>query len=327
MNRYKKRVSKGFTLLEILLVIAVIGILAAIVLVAINPNRQLALVRDTIRKSDLNTVNKALEQYLIDNEGYPISIATGSYKDICPTGVEQVGGSTDCTGKVDLRVLVPTYLSSIPTDPTEVSYKVGINPDNNSISVWADDAEQREIGLNLFAISLAGQKDNTFSTDNTFGGTFPRVASILVQNIDNKILVSGRLSTYQGSVVNNIVRINNDGVIDPNFNVGTGFDSDVVTKVLQPDGKIIVGGFFTTYNGAGASRIIRLNSNGTPDSTFNIGAGFDGICVSGATICATGGTPQGVNILAIQNDGKILVGGDLLSYQNNPIQHLIRINN
>ena len=62
--KYKKRANKGFTLLEILLVIAAIWILASIVLVAINPNRQIAQVRDATRRSDINTIYKALEQYL-----------------------------------------------------------------------------------------------------------------------------------------------------------------------------------------------------------------------------------------------------------------------
>ncbi|MGA1050381.1 MAG: prepilin-type N-terminal cleavage/methylation domain-containing protein, partial [Minisyncoccia bacterium] len=125
-----KRQIKGFTLLEILLVIAAIGILAAIVLVAINPTRQIAQVRNAQRRSDINAIYKALEQYLIDNKTYPIGI-TASKQDICDTGTEQVGGSTDCTGKADLRVLVPIYLAAIPKDPSGGVYEVYRNPANN----------------------------------------------------------------------------------------------------------------------------------------------------------------------------------------------------
>jgi type II secretion system protein G len=126
--------NKGFTLLEILLVIAAIGILAAIVLVAINPNRQLAQARNAQRRSDINTIYKALEQYLIDNGSYPNSV-NSNYKDICKTGTEQVGGATDCSGKADLRVLVPTYIAAMPSDPSGGEYRVGING-NNKVAVY-----------------------------------------------------------------------------------------------------------------------------------------------------------------------------------------------
>lgn len=109
--------NKGFTLLEILLVIAAIGILASIVLVAINPNRQLAQVRNAERRSELNTIYKALEQYLIDKQGYPVGI-TDTEQDICT--------NNNTTGCVNLGVLVPDYVSSIPVDPTGISYKIGI---------------------------------------------------------------------------------------------------------------------------------------------------------------------------------------------------------
>jgi prepilin-type N-terminal cleavage/methylation domain-containing protein len=138
MNINKKRANKGFTLLEILLVIAAIGILAAIVLVAINPNRQIAQVRDANRRSDINTIYKALEQYLIDNGSYPSSV-NSNFKEICNTGNKTTTDTLDptilCDNKADLRVLVPTYLAAIPTDPSGGGYRVGINMLNNRIGI------------------------------------------------------------------------------------------------------------------------------------------------------------------------------------------------
>ena len=128
MNKNKK----GFTLLEILLVIATIGILASIVLVSINPNRQLAQVRNAERRSEVNTIYKAIEQYLIDKGSYPAGITT-SIQDICING-----NTTNC---VNLGVLVPDYIAAIPIDPGGAAYKVGINAGNNRVSVIAINAE------------------------------------------------------------------------------------------------------------------------------------------------------------------------------------------
>jgi len=130
MNKTHKGTRKGFTLLEILLVIAAIGILAAIVLVAINPNRQIAQARNAQRRSDVNTIYKALEQYLIDNQSYPAGVDE-TPKDICGT----------TAGCVNLGVLVPNYLAAIPTDPQGGAYRVSKNSDNNRISVTAPSAE------------------------------------------------------------------------------------------------------------------------------------------------------------------------------------------
>jgi prepilin-type N-terminal cleavage/methylation domain-containing protein len=152
----KSKQNKGFTLLEILLVIAAIGILAAIVLVAINPNRQLAQARNLVRQADINTIQKALEQYLIENGSYPNSVSTTPGY-ICNTGKEQTGGSTNCSGRVDLRELVPTYIAGIPKDPqvtgTNTGYNIVINPNNNKVGVAAELAESKLISINPYVIN------------------------------------------------------------------------------------------------------------------------------------------------------------------------------
>ena len=150
-----QRKNKGFTLLEIILVIAAIGILASIVLVAINPNRQLAQARNLVRQTDINTIQKALEQYLIDNKAYPSSISTTPGY-ICNTEKETSPGSIVCGSNIDLRVLVPTYLASIPKDPqatgTNTGYNVVINPDNNRVSITSSLAENKSIVSNSFIV-------------------------------------------------------------------------------------------------------------------------------------------------------------------------------
>ena len=78
---------KGFTLLEILLVIAAIGILAAVVIVAINPNRQLEQVRTAQRQSQENALKKALQQYQIENVQFPQGVSIAE-QPLCDTGKE-----------------------------------------------------------------------------------------------------------------------------------------------------------------------------------------------------------------------------------------------
>ena len=67
-----------------------------------------------------------------------------------------------------------------------------------------------------------------------------------------------------------LVRLNSNGSIDTSFNIGTGFDNTVWTIDIQPDGKILVGGDFSTYNGTSRNRIVRLNSNGSIDKDVPI---------------------------------------------------------
>lgn len=138
-----KNKHKGFTLLEILLTITLIGILATITLIAINPNRQLGQSRDLNRQKDITDIQQAVELYATRNSGeYPAGIEVGTYKEICGEIID-----TSC---VNLSILVPNYINSIPKDPNGNNYVIGINSNNNSISVWADNAEQREVVINKF---------------------------------------------------------------------------------------------------------------------------------------------------------------------------------
>ena len=133
--------NKGFTLLEILLVVGAIAILAGIVILAINPAKQLAETRNAQRRVDINTILNGVYQYAIDNNGtLPASITTTA------TAVCKTGGT--CTGIIDLSVLTAsgTYLVALPSDPTgstanSTGYNIAKNA-NGRVTVNAPSAEQ-----------------------------------------------------------------------------------------------------------------------------------------------------------------------------------------
>ena len=134
---------KGFTLIEILLVVAALAILATIVIIAINPTKQLGDTRNAARRADVETILNAIYQYAIDNNGsLPVEI-TASEKYICKTG-ETCGASY-----VDLSVLTDSkkYLVKLPVDPSIASSTTNIGytvyKDNyNRVTVTAPNAEQ-----------------------------------------------------------------------------------------------------------------------------------------------------------------------------------------
>ncbi len=138
----------GFTLIELLLVIGIIAILASIVIVAINPTKQLGDARDAQRRSDVNTILNAVYQYAIDNNGnLPTGIPQSpeSAKQVCVSSV----APTACTtgNGVSLRLLTGSYLTNIPKDPKVVASGTGTNyyiiqDANGRITVSAPGAER-----------------------------------------------------------------------------------------------------------------------------------------------------------------------------------------
>ncbi len=109
---FRSKFRHGFTLIELLLVIGIIAILASIVIVAINPTKQLGDARDAQRRSDVNSILNAVYQYAIDNNGSLPTDISSSTEEIC-AGVNLSCGA----GNVNLRILTGAYLVDIPNDP------------------------------------------------------------------------------------------------------------------------------------------------------------------------------------------------------------------
>ncbi len=147
----------GFTLIELLLVIGIIAILASIVIVAINPTKQLADARDAQRRSDVNTILNAVYQYAIDNNGNLPTCITTTGKGVCTGGSDcaayNPGTSGGPAAGCNLDVLTGSYLVNIPTDPSGApggdsveyaGYDIIKDP-NGRVTVSSPEAENAEI--------------------------------------------------------------------------------------------------------------------------------------------------------------------------------------
>ena len=154
--------------------------------------------------------------------------------------------------------------------------------------------------------------DSRFAaTANAAGGFNSMVLAIDYQS-DGKIIVGGDFTDFNGNTVNRICRLNPDGRIDDTFNIGTGFNSGVLTIKVQPDDKILVGGAFTSFNGSGTTSICRLNSDGTEDTTFttNIGSGFDNKVYS----------------IKLLSNNTIIIGGAFSDFDGNTVGYIAKLN-
>jgi hypothetical protein len=124
------------------------------------------------------------------------------------------------------------------------------------------------------------------------------------------LLIGGSFTLYNTPTLSRIAKIDSTGSLDPSFNMGTGFDLNVSEIQQQPDGKYIVGGNFSTYSGSSANRIVRLNQNGTIDTSFAYGTGLNG----------------NLNSISPQSDNSNIGIGPVTSYNGSTTTNGIPIN-
>ena len=168
------------------------------------------------------------------------------------------------------------------------------------------------VGNGLIRLNNDGSLDPAFNSGGagiSGGALYPTAWDAVIQP-DGKIIIAGDFTNYNGTTVNRIARINQDGSLDNSFNTGSGFNGQITDIVLQPDGKIVIVGLFSTFNGSSANRIIRLNPDGTMDNTFNIGTEPNSY----------------VFAVDVQPDGKIVMAGWFLTYNGNSAGRICRLN-
>jgi hypothetical protein len=130
---------------------------------------------------------------------------------------------------------------------------------------------------------------------------------------DGSVLAGGAFTSFNGVAANRLVRLSPDGTIDSAFvtNIGTGASGAVLSVAAPPDGFILAGGSFTSFNGVAANRLVRLNPDGTIDTGFatSIGTGANG------PVDALGAAP----------DGSIVAGGYFTFFNGTAANRLVRL--
>jgi len=156
------------------------------------------------------------------------------------------------------------------------------------------------------SFAQTGTLDESFKVGSGANGNIHATA---IQS-DGKIIIGGDFTTYDGKDSKRIARLNTDGSLDSSFDVGTGFNGLVNSLAIQNNGKILIGGSFFNYNGHIRSRIARLNTDGTLDTTFKLKSGANNT----------------VFTISIQNDGKIIIGGQFTTFNNIVNKGITRLN-
>jgi len=256
--------SRAFTLLEILLVVAAIGILAAIVIVAINPQRQLGKVRDAERQSEINSIQDGIKQYALDNEGkYPSGLDVNEYKEVCDT--EAVDPSSCPDTYVDLSDLVPKQLAAIPRGPlaSDTNAKTGYEASrdgNGNVTVKAPNTE-------------------VDSSAKRAGGSMSVSYSLGSASYDNNKRVIGQSRTPRGAAFNGngtkMFVINEDDDNVYSYNLSTGYDLstasynqtfDVSGQTYSPEG--------IAFNGSGTKMFV-VGFGNTHVYSYNVSTAYD----------------------------------------------------
>ena len=156
--------------------------------------------------------------------------------------------------------------------------------------------------VELLRLNANGTPDNSFvpGPGPDFTNDYGFVQEYAVQ-ADGKVVVTGHFDSYSGVAAGSVVRLNVDGSVDTGFTAGLGIVSTPTqyavgnSVAVQADGKILVGGDFGTFNGTATPGIVRLNANGTLDTSFQ-------------PALLANSQVEGVTL---QPDGKVLVNGYL----------------
>ena len=170
----------------------------------------------------------------------------------------------------------------------------------------------------ILRLNEDGMLDPTFNPGTGF--TNPERRHALMKHVavqpDGKILVGGDPVAYNVTPVPHLVRLNGDATLDTTFDAASsiGNSTSIYAMDLLPNGQIMIAGHFFSNETGSRTEVIRLNANGSRDASFDPGTGFGG---SLGTV---------LHDMAVQPDGKVLVGGLFRNYRGVARNGIARLN-
>jgi uncharacterized delta-60 repeat protein len=216
--------------------------------------------------------------------------------------------------------------------------KVIVNSDNKVLALGTYATYNLTAVRRICRLNTNGTLDTTFNSGgsgiSTINLTTESIVNSMIKDGNDKIIIVGAFNKYVTSsgttTCSSIIRLNADGSVDTTFSLTTGFNDQALAVAIGSSNKIIVGGRFSTYKGTTANRIVRINNDGTYDTTFATGSGVNGQTLATKTFniytnvfeTARNGAIQ---TLSIDSSGNVLAAGVFNSYNGTGTTNIMRL--
>ena len=278
MSKIKKlNLKKGFTLIEILLVIVLISILLIIVLFNVNTEARFIESRNDTRKTNIQVLEGAVTQYRLQTGSYPTGLSR-TYQEICDPD------ASSCAGYFDLKTfLVPKYLQAIPQDPNDADttggagYEIAVDVASNTVGVRLKES-LREGGV-VIAINDPLPNAETTTTNAALVATNPQSPPST-----GPLATGGTITSFVGNGTNGI---NGKLYYVHTFTTSGTFTAN--TSISNVEYLVVAGGGGGYKNGGGGAGGYRSSVQGessgggaSAESPFTVSAGTNYTVVVGA---------------------------------------------
>ena len=243
-----------------------------------------------------------------------------------------------------------------------VVYSIAVQPDDKSIVAGHFSTYNTVARNGIARANVDGSLDTYFNPGSGVAVQQGDFISSAVLMPDGKVIIGGSFSSFNGIPRYRIARLNSNGSLDTSFSPGLGADATVWSVAVQSDGKVIIGGEFTSINGTNRSYVARLNDDGSLDTSFDpslnspngyvqsVAVAASGQTIIGGSFTALGdhsrngvarlnengtldasfdpgtGVDGPVYVVALQGDGRVLAGGAFDHAGAYSRQNLVRFN-